>query len=231
MPRRKPSTSPKTPRKRSGKAARDGAGPGGRERLIEAAISRFSEQGYAATGVAEICREAGVAKTALYWHFENKEGLLAVVMERVGTQWIEEIQKAVYLEGDPLSRIRSLIEGWRRIVLEQPELLRLPLVAQLEQGESHVARTALREIWSRAERALAEGIEDTIGVSLPDVDLLAHTVFVLLQGAMVRQISQPDAAQLERILADLERTIVLLVADRLPEGVNLDVPDLLDPAN
>jgi AcrR family transcriptional regulator len=212
------------PRKRASKAAREGDTPGGRERLIEAAICRFAEQGYAATGIAEVCREAGVAKTALYWHFESKEGLLAAVVERVGTQWIEQIQKAAYLGGGPLERLERLTDEWRRIVLEQPELLRLPLVAQLEQGDSEVARRALRKIWRRAEQALVEGIEDTVGVALPDVDLLAHNMFVLLQGAMVRQISDPDPKQLERVLEDLKRTFLLLVVDRLPPGVELDLP-------
>ena len=212
------------PRKRASKAAREGDAPGGRERLIEAAISRFAEQGYAATGIAEVCREAGVAKTALYWHFESKEGLLAAVVERVGTQWIEQIQKAAYLGGGPLERLERLTDEWRRIVLEQPELLRLPLVAQLEQGDSEVARKALRRIWRRAEQALIEGIEDTVGVTLPDVDLLAHNMFVLLQGAMLRQISDPDPEQLERVLEDLKRTFLLLVVDRLPPGIELDLP-------
>ncbi|MCG8592615.1 MAG: TetR/AcrR family transcriptional regulator [Proteobacteria bacterium] len=194
-----------------------GAGPGGRERLLQAAIRRFAEKGYAATGIADVCAEAGVAKTALYWHYESKEGLLAAVVEAVGNQWIERLQKAVYLEGDPLQRIDRLVGEWRQILLEQPELLRLPLVTQLEQGDSDVARTALRKVWRRAEQALVQGIEDTVGCSLPDVDLLAHTVFVLLQGAMLRQMADPDPDGLERVLDDLRRTIVLLVYDRLPE--------------
>lgn len=199
---------------------RAAAGPAdgtGRERLLAAAVELFAERGYAATGIAEICARAGVAKTALYWHFESKEGLLAEVIETTGTSWIEQIQKAAYLEGEPLQRIDRLVTEWRRILLEQPELLRLPMIAQLEQGESQRAREALRTIYQRAERALVEGIEDTVGAQLPDVDLLAHTVFALLQGAMLRQIVDPDTAQLDRVLDELRRTIVLLIADRLPE--------------
>lgn len=201
---------------------RTAAGPdrGGRERLLAAAVELFAERGYAATGIAELCARAGVAKTALYWHFQSKEGLLAAVIETVGTTWIERIQQAAYLEGDPEQRITRLVQEWRRILLEQPELLRLPMIAQLEQGESQRARAALRTVWQRAERALVEGIEDTVGRQLPDVDLLAHTVFALLQGAMLRQIIDPDAAQLDRVLDELRRTVVLLIADRLPEPVS-----------
>ncbi|MGH0031155.1 MAG: TetR/AcrR family transcriptional regulator [Myxococcota bacterium] len=200
-------------RRRRRPSAADGSS---RERLLAAAMELFAEQGYAATGIAEVCRRAGVAKTALYWHFESKEGLLATVIETIGTSWIEQIRKAAYQAGTPEERIRRLVAEWRRILLEQPELLRLPIVAQLEQGDSQRARDALRTIWQRAEWALIEGIEDTIGRSLPDVDLLAHTIFALLQGALLRQIVDPDEDQLDRVLGELQRTIVLLIADRLP---------------
>lgn len=191
-----------------------------RERLLTAAVELFAERGYAATGIAEVCARAGVAKTALYWHFDNKEGLLAAVIESVGTHWIEQIRKAAYQAGTPEERIDRLVAEWRRILLEQPELLRLPIIAQLEQGGSQRAKEALRTIWQRAEWALIEGIEDTIGSALPDVDLLAHTVFALLQGAMLRQIVDPDETQLDRVLDELRRTIVLLIADRLPRGAS-----------
>lgn len=187
-----------------------------RERLLGAAIELFAERGYAATGIAEVCGRAGVAKTALYWHFENKEGLLAAVIEAIGTSWIEQIRKAAYQVGSPEDRIDRLVAEWRRILLEQPELLRLPIIAGIEQGDSQRARDALRTIWQRAEWALIEGIEDTIGRPLPDVDLLAHTIFALLQGALLRQIVDPDDAQLDRVLDEMRRTVVLLIADRLP---------------
>jgi TetR/AcrR family fatty acid metabolism transcriptional regulator len=211
---------PRAQRRQRRRRARPSASDdrGGRERLLAAAVELFAEQGYAATGIAEVCARAGVAKTALYWHFDNKEGLLAAVIESIGTSWIEQIRKAAYQAGTAEERIERLVSEWRRILLEQPELLRLPIVAQLEQGDSLRARDAVRTIWQRAEWALIEGIEDTMGRSLPDVDLVAHTIFALLQGALLRQIVDPDEAQLDRVLGELQRTIVLLIADRLPAG-------------
>ena len=214
--------SARSAQKAARKVARQGAGSGGRERLIEAAIERFAAKGYAATGIAEVCAAAGVAKTALYWHFENKEGLLAEVLTQVGTQWIEQLQKAAYLEGGPEERLRRLTEEWRRIVLEQPELLRLPLVAQLEQGHSDVSRDALHTLWLRSERALVEGIEDTVGVPVPGVELVAHTILALLQGAMLRHMGDPDPDLLDQLLEDLQRTVLLAITDRLPEGATLE---------
>jgi AcrR family transcriptional regulator len=58
-----------------------------RSRILEAALLSFSQQGYDATGVAEICRLAGLSKGAFYHHFSSKQ---AVFMELLN-QWLAGI--------------------------------------------------------------------------------------------------------------------------------------------
>jgi len=190
--------------------------PSTRERILEAGIDLISQQGYAATGVAQVCERAGVAKTALYWHFGSKDGLLGAVVEALGSAWIERIQKAAYLEADAPQRINRLAEEWRRILIEEPQLIRVFMVVQLEhQQTSDPTREAFHRVLQRAMDALVQGIEDTVGLALPDLDLLAHTILSLLQGACLRQILEPDEAELDRVLGELKRTVLLLIADRL----------------
>lgn len=50
-------------------------------RLIKAAVECFAEQGYDATGVAKICRRAGVSKGAFYHHFSSKQKLFLALQE------------------------------------------------------------------------------------------------------------------------------------------------------
>ena len=51
-----------------------------RWRLYDAALSLFSEKGYAATSVREIVKRAGVTAPVLYYYFGNKEGLYLELM-------------------------------------------------------------------------------------------------------------------------------------------------------
>ena len=43
-----------------------------RSRILDAAQGCFVQHGYDATGVAEICRSAGLSKGAFYYHFPSK---------------------------------------------------------------------------------------------------------------------------------------------------------------
>lgn len=62
-------------------AAEKSPGPPTKDRIIEVAFRLFHEQGYHATGVSTILREAGVNSGSLYHHFDGKEALLRAVLE------------------------------------------------------------------------------------------------------------------------------------------------------
>ena len=53
-----------------------------KERLLDAALTLFSQQGYAATGIRDILQEAGVTQPTLYHHFADKASLLQALIER-----------------------------------------------------------------------------------------------------------------------------------------------------
>ncbi|HVU93164.1 MAG TPA: helix-turn-helix domain-containing protein, partial [Jatrophihabitans sp.] len=51
-------------------------GPAVRERVLDAAVELFADQGYDGTSVAQVIGRAGVAKGGFYHHFASKEQLL-----------------------------------------------------------------------------------------------------------------------------------------------------------
>lgn len=81
-----------------------------RQKILDAAGSLIEARGYAALGVAEICKAAGVPKGSFYYFFESKEALaLTVVDEHWAAQqrhWARVLEGAA----DPLERLRRLFE-------------------------------------------------------------------------------------------------------------------------
>lgn len=53
-----------------------------RDRLLDEALTLFSQRGYAATGIRDILKAAGVTQPTLYHHFADKAALLQTLIER-----------------------------------------------------------------------------------------------------------------------------------------------------
>jgi AcrR family transcriptional regulator len=61
-----------------------------RAQILQAAIARFGRDGYRATSVADIARDAGVSGTAAYAYFPNKEALFLAAVDEDAAGTITE---------------------------------------------------------------------------------------------------------------------------------------------
>ena len=63
-------------------SARSEAAAKTRQRLLDSALTLFSQRGYAATGIREILQAAGVTQPTLYHHFADKASVLQALIEQ-----------------------------------------------------------------------------------------------------------------------------------------------------
>src|SRR3546814_16482724 len=61
-----------------------------RRAILAAAIERFGREGYRATSVADIARDAGVGGTVAYAYFPNKETLFLAAIDEDASHVIHE---------------------------------------------------------------------------------------------------------------------------------------------
>lgn len=54
-----------------------------RESVLRAALDLFAEKGYSRTTLSGIAKRIGMTRGAVYWHFDNKEALLAALIDHV----------------------------------------------------------------------------------------------------------------------------------------------------
>ena len=90
-----------------------------RLRILDVAARLFHEQGYAATGVATILREAEVRSGSLYYFFQSKERVLQGVLERYLERLEPEIMAPVAAAiDDPIERVFELLGRYRQFLEE-----------------------------------------------------------------------------------------------------------------
>jgi AcrR family transcriptional regulator len=188
-----------------------------RDRIVDSAIELFSQRGYAATGVSGIVRAAGIEKSALYWHFGSKEGLLAAVFDRMDTEFVEQILKqSVGSDVRPEDGLNLFIDGLQQIVAKNGHIVRLLLSVSIERSQvSAETRAAMQRVFDRTRLAVAHGFEQALGVQLPDVDLIARLVLAYLWEASVRAQIDPKGVDHARFFGHLRRLIALDVDHQL----------------
>lgn len=82
----------------------------GRERkqqLVDAALALFSEHGYNATRISDICERAGVAKGLFYWYFPTKHDLFGEIVRSMRQRLRRAQGSAMRPDDDPLTRLRD----------------------------------------------------------------------------------------------------------------------------
>ncbi|MFN8377782.1 MAG: TetR/AcrR family transcriptional regulator [Anaerolineae bacterium] len=58
-----------------------------KERILDAALALFNEQGTGPVSTNHIAQAAGISPGNLYYHFENKEAIVRALFERLFHQW------------------------------------------------------------------------------------------------------------------------------------------------
>ncbi|MDY7037675.1 MAG: TetR/AcrR family transcriptional regulator [Thermodesulfobacteriota bacterium] len=82
-----------------------------KDMILEAGACLFAEKGYASTSVRDISIELNVSIAALYYHFKNKEALLFNIIESIGNDLLDILNKIKEEPIDPLERLSQMLSG------------------------------------------------------------------------------------------------------------------------
>ena len=188
-----------------------------RQQIIEAAYEVFAEQGYHATGIADIAARLDVGHGTFYRYFENKRDILDHVVDYALTKFFT----AVVTEDLPSPQTR---EEYR----EQMAMLGNRLFTGINEADPRLSRMLLLEASSIDSDLLQRilGLLDTITSMLTpmlargvrrgflradlDVDSAARALTGTMLAALLAMMRAPiDAAERERYVA----TVVSMICD------------------
>jgi AcrR family transcriptional regulator len=120
-----------------------------REAVLRAAIDRFGREGYRASSVADVARDAGVGATVPYAYFPNKEALFFAACDEdaagLVAKALDIVNEELELEQLRLGLILTLVEGLpdhplagRLLGGQEPtvtdRVLQLPALEELRKG-------------------------------------------------------------------------------------------------
>jgi AcrR family transcriptional regulator len=186
-----------------------------REALLDAAIELIAEGGYTATGVDAIARRSGVVKSALYWHFGSKDGLLVAALERTAREWVSEFEAAITESSDARERLEGLVERVRDLFLERPDRVRLILSALIECGVTNdEVRQGVARILDVMRTAIAGGMS-VLPIPEERREGIATLVLQTLAGAFVDYFADPKLDTFEQRLKVIRKMLALMVESEL----------------
>ena len=55
----------------------------GRHRILQAASALFAQRGFGGVSISDVAKSAGLVKSSIYHHFENKQALYEAVLTEV----------------------------------------------------------------------------------------------------------------------------------------------------
>ncbi|GID91128.1 TetR/AcrR family transcriptional regulator [Amorphoplanes digitatis] len=191
------SPSPSTPtagRPRSG--ARRLPDATAREEILDAAAELFVRRGYAATSTRLIAETVGIRQASLYYHFANKEQILAELLEATVRPTLTHAEELAGQDPDPAAALHDLVKYDVGVLLgarwNVGILYALPEVATEPFTRFRRERERLRLTYrTLAAAAAAADIDDT--------DIIGDLVFGLVESVIEMRRELPDLAPPEKL--------------------------------
>lgn len=165
---------------------------GARDRLVDAAVRLFGEEGIRAVGIDRLLAEAGVAKMSLYKHFKGKEGLVVAALRRKDELFREAFRATIESRREPRARLLGVFDALERW-FARPDFrgcVFLNAAAELPEGGCPGRRViAEHKAWVLGQlRTLSRE------AGAPDPEGLAAQLMLLFDGAIARAYVTGDSS-------------------------------------
>jgi AcrR family transcriptional regulator len=160
-----------------------------RDRILDAAAQIAGERGYEGTSINLVSDRSGLPASSIYWHFKDKDALIAEVIGRSFSRWVAALDTSAGLP-EAVAPEEQLHRGMRRTgaaIAEFPDFLRLGLMLVLERRpEEPTARRKfleVRRVAAERARTLYAAVFTDLGSD--DIDALVTLTLALADGLFI----------------------------------------------
>jgi len=146
-------------------STRSEAGTQTRERLLDEALTLFSQRGYAATGIRDILQAAGVTQPTLYHHFSDKASLLQTLIERHYGESQQRLEEIIASEATVAGKLLAFVTSSFEHCCVDPRIPRLmfqtyfgPTVPEIDGALDKLTEKRFRLVVSIMEHGMRTGV-------------------------------------------------------------------------
>lgn len=166
-----------------------------KETIIQAAAQLFSEKGYRETTTADIRNRAQVAQGTLFYHFNNKEGILLHIFGELINEYMKVIEKFSHDDLTGMEGLEHYAEMIKKLMHDENQTVHLilpHLVPSLLEENEETKKLFLKYVetsTSSLETLIRKGVQDG-SIRKVDPEKTAHFLFALTTG-MTRYNTMP----------------------------------------
>ena len=131
------------------------------DRILKKALELFSEKGYDATSVREICEAAGITKPTLYHFYGSKEGVYRAIVEGALERFQADVILALSAEGSLRERLVRMACGYVDATVREPDLARF-LMALIHNPPRSAPATDFAGFYQGILDALARAVDAAV---------------------------------------------------------------------
>ena len=190
-----------------------------KERILAATAALVRERGLDGTTIAAVCERSGLPVSSIYWHFEDKDALLAQVLRTSYARWLAAVplwRSSPSPDGRDLAQV---LEESIRSLQEMPDFLVVGMQLILEQRDQYQgARMFFVEIRAHMAGMMTVWLLEALQPD-PDPQLaehLARLVASFADGALIAlQLDEIDVEDYVRLFLG---TFLRAVSNRRPGG-------------
>jgi AcrR family transcriptional regulator len=169
-----------------------------RQRLLDAALTVFTESGYKDTAVDEVAKASATSKGGLYFHFPSKQALFLALLDESATALLNRVEQAMAEESDPLARGEAALRAVLSAFGEHRLLARLLLIEAVGAGKEFDAR--LNELHTAFARLIAGCLEEAVAqgkIAPLDAEIAAFAWYGAVNHVVLRWLRTGEPKRLE----------------------------------
>ncbi len=169
-------------------------------RILEAAATLFAARGYEGASITAIAARAHVSRSAVFWHFGDKETLFRETFRQMLVPFAEKIADSL-THPDPSVRLLELLSVYERFVDEHRSSIQAFVRWTIE---SPTLQASIREPLFAMHDHFARDVSEALGEALGDstsAEAMAMGILSMLHGNLLLAMvdGDPRRARLRRV--------------------------------